>query len=60
MLRRRPDSHYNDTQYNDAQPNLTIQNATLHLVPLPSGQYYKLFTAVITPLVAYFSVNLTE
>jgi hypothetical protein len=24
------------------------------------GQYYKLFTAIITPLVAYFSMILTE
>jgi len=26
----------------------------------PSGQYYKLFTAVITPLAAYFSMIFTE
>ncbi len=25
-----------------------------------SGQYYKLFTAIITPLAAYFSMILTE
>ncbi len=26
----------------------------------PSGQYYKVFTAAITPLAAYFSMILTE
>ncbi len=29
-------------------------------VSSPSGQYYKLFTAVITPLAVYFSMILTE
>jgi len=40
MLRRRPDSHYNDTQHNDAQPNntkcYTASSATAQTVAMLS------------------------
>jgi hypothetical protein len=43
--------HLQESSMYDVMENMSIGS---------SGQYHKLFTAVITPLAAYFSMILTE